>query len=87
MIGVLTQDRLNEWVYASNTETLEDVLYYGWKGYRDYTDEELKAVVNDNFEQDDINSLLAQHKQSIVDYNKREEDRKNGVISKLPWDE
>lgn len=87
MIGILTQDRLNDWVHASNTETLEDVLYYGWQGYRDHADEELKAMIDDNFEKDDIEALLAQYKQSIVDYKQREEDRKNGVIRKLPWDE
>ncbi len=87
MIGILTQDRLNDWVYASNTDMLEDVLFYGWKGYRDYTDGELEECIKDNFDKEDIEALLGQYEQSIEDYKQREEDRKNGVINKLPWDE
>ncbi len=44
MIEKLIEDRLNEWVYASCTESLIDCLYRGFKGYDDYTDEELKKA-------------------------------------------
>ena len=56
MITALIEDRLNDWVFASNTDTLEDALEYGFKGFAEYTDEELKEIIED-FELD-VEELL-----------------------------
>lgn len=44
MINALIEDRLTDWVYARNTDGLEEILLTGWKGYEDYTDLELKEA-------------------------------------------
>lgn len=59
MIDILIQDRINEWVHAKCHETLEEFLYIGWKGYEDYSNEELydafEELCEDNF--DDATAL------------------------------
>ena len=40
-IEILIMDRIWDWVYARNSNTLEDWLAYGFKGYDNYTDAEL----------------------------------------------
>lgn len=41
IIDVLIQERISYWVFARCYEDLEDVLFDGWKGFNDYTDDEL----------------------------------------------
>lgn len=56
MIELLIEDRINEWVHARMHEGLEEVLFSGWKGYDEYTDEELdeafELLVEENFTPD-----------------------------------
>lgn len=47
MIEILIEDRFEDWIYARNTDGLEDTLRYGWKGLDDCTDKELKEALED----------------------------------------
>lgn len=85
MIEVLIQDRLNDWVFASNCDGLEDVLWEGWKGYGKYTDNELKEEIEMRFEQEDIDQLLASSEWRKEENRKREEEEEKG-ISKVPFE-
>jgi hypothetical protein len=81
MIEVLIQDRINDWVYASNTGTLVEVLMDGWKGYGDYTYKELKEELEMRFEQDDIDQLFATSKWRKEREQKIEADEKQGIYT------
>lgn len=54
MIEILIKDRVGDWVHAMNHDGLEEVLAFGWKGFDDYTDQELQEaideLVEDNFD-------------------------------------
>lgn len=59
-IEILIMDRVCDWVYASNSDTLEDWLRYGFKGYDNLTDAELDELleeIKDNIEE--IQSMIA----------------------------
>lgn len=47
MITVLIEDKLNEWAFGQNTDSLEERLEYGFKGFGEYSDEELKQMIED----------------------------------------
>lgn len=84
MIEVLIEDRLTDWVYASNYDGLEFVLRNGWKGYDNYTNDELKAEIkNMRIEQEDINELLESSK-----YRKSEDrQRENEMVKGEPFED
>lgn len=56
IIDLLIEDCINEWVHAHCYDGLEDVLYFGWKGFNDYTDQELEEVflelLDENFDKE-----------------------------------
>ncbi len=87
MIEILIQDRFEDWIYASNTDTLEEALWDGWKGYGEYTNKELKDEIEMQFEQDRIEELLAGSESRKEERRKREEDEKKGIIHKLPFEQ
>ncbi len=80
MIDVLIEDRLTEWVFAGNYNSLEYALCDGWKGYDEYTDAELKKEIEMQFEPDDVTELLASSKGRKKEDRKREEDERNGIL-------
>lgn len=47
IIDFLIEDKINEWVHARCYEGLEIILYDGWMGFGDYTDEELREAFGD----------------------------------------
>lgn len=47
IIEILIEDRIWDWVYAGNSEGLEEVLYAGFTGFKDYSDKELEQSIND----------------------------------------
>lgn len=55
LIGFLIKDRINE-IQAGITDIIEEILYCGWKGYGDYTDQELwevfETLIEDNFDEE-----------------------------------
>jgi len=44
MTELLIEDRFSEWIYARCPEGLEDILHIGWKGYDNYTQQELEEA-------------------------------------------
>jgi hypothetical protein len=77
MIEVLVEDRLSEWVFASNYGTLEELLWAGFKGYGEYTNDELLEEIE--LRGLDIEQLQAQLKWRMEEDRKREEDEKKGI--------
>ena len=65
-IEILTMDRIWEWVYASNTESLEEWLALGFKGYDNFTDQELDGEIYE------IRDKVDEIKQMIANKNKHE---------------
>lgn len=68
MIQILIEDRLTEWVFASNYNTLEDFLLFGWSngknGYESYTEAELKEELEE-FDEEQIKDYLESRKKRI----------------------
>lgn len=59
-IEILIMDRIWDWVYASNSDTLEDWLAYGFKGYDNYSDAELdKALEEIDDKIEEIQAMIA----------------------------
>lgn len=56
MINMLVEDRLTSWVYIQDTFAMEEALRFGWKGFDDYTNDELKAAVSE-FDAEEIKEL------------------------------
>lgn len=69
-IEILIEDKFWEWIYARNTDGLEDWLHIGFKGFDDFTDQELDDAL-DNIGEEKIEEI----KGMIVDdiRNKHEE--------------
>jgi len=80
MIEILIEDRLTDWVFAHNYYELEILLWEGWKGYSQYSDEELLEEIEMHLGQNDIEELQNQIKLRKGEYRKREEDEKKGII-------
>ena len=61
MIELLVEDRINEWVHARCHEGLEDILYSGWRGYNNYTDQELneafEELLEENFDEEIVEKI------------------------------
>ncbi len=61
IIELLIEDRINEWVHARCDEGLEEILYSGWKGFDDYTDQELQEafeyLCEDNFDKENAEKI------------------------------
>ena len=61
MIEILIEDRINDWVRASNTDGLEEILVVGWEGYENYTFHELQeaieALCEDNFDEETADKI------------------------------
>jgi hypothetical protein len=55
---MLVEDKLNDWIYAQNTEGLTWVLELGWKGFEDYSDKELKEMIEEMFDAVQVKDLL-----------------------------
>ncbi len=73
IIDLLIEDRINEWIHAAMHEGLKEALYVGWKGFDDYTDQELydefEELVEENF--DDVKAeKIRVEKDRINLYNK-----------------
>ncbi len=47
MIEILIENRFGEWIYARCTDSLEEVLRIGWRGFDEYTNRELKEALED----------------------------------------
>lgn len=75
IIDVLTEDRLTDWVYAQNTDGLEEMLMVGWKDYEDYSDQELKEAL-ESLDEDQIKDYLQASKARLAKKSKRWEDEK-----------
>ena len=58
MIEVLIEDKFSEWIYAGCTDSLEEMLLFGWKGLEDYTDQELKETIEEMFTQKQVKEYL-----------------------------
>lgn len=56
MIELLVIDLICNWVFARNYDSLKEVLCFGWKGYHDYTDEELKEAIEE-FDDEQIRDI------------------------------
>jgi len=74
MIDLLIMDRICDWIFARNYDPLKDILLEGFKGYEEYTNEELKDAV-ENFDDEELEDLKGMLK--------LEENRSNEVLSKL----
>ncbi len=87
MIDVLIEDRITDWVYAQNTDGLEEMLFCcNWKAYDNYTDDELKEAL-EFLDEDQIKYYLKESKKRKIEQRKRwEEDEKKAVenVSKMP---
>ncbi len=68
IIDVLIEERISYWVFARCYEDLEDVLFDGWKGFNDYTDDELAEclynVEESNFD-DETEAKIKEEKLKI----------------------
>lgn len=77
MIQILIEDRLTDWVYARNYDSLEYFLLNGWgtskDGYESYSDNELKEELEDRFDEDQIKDYLKSSKQRIHESEERME--------------
>lgn len=47
MIELLIMNHINDWVFAHNYNSLQEVLTIGWKGYNDYTNKELEEAIEE----------------------------------------
>lgn len=81
MIEVLIENRLTEWVFAGCTDSLEELLMFGWKGYEDYTDEELKEAIEDYLEPKQVKNYLKSRNRRLNERAKRLEEYKDVVES------
>lgn len=80
MIEVLIEDRLSEWVFASCYETLEELLWAGFKGYGEYTNDELLEEIElRGLKPEDIEQLQGQLEWRREESRKRAEDEKKGI--------
>jgi len=66
IITILIEDRFNEWIYARCPDGLEHILEFGWKGYDNFTDEELYEAFNeldeDNFDKETAEKIKSEKK-------------------------
>lgn len=64
IISLLIEDRIGDWVHAHNTDGLEEVLVLGWKGYENYTNQELQEafeeLIEDNFDEETARKIRAE---------------------------
>jgi|GEM_PF-1218668 len=44
---IIINDKLCEFVYAANTDGLEDLLLYGWKSLEEWSDQELEDFIDE----------------------------------------
>lgn len=44
---IIINDKMCEYVYAACTEGFEDLLMYGWKALREWTDQELEEYIDE----------------------------------------
>lgn len=79
MINILVEDKLTDWIYARNTEGLTWVLEMGWKGFEDYTNKELKEMIEHMFDEEQVRDLLESSA-------KRLEEEQNPNRKVFPWD-
>lgn len=45
-IDIIIKDKICDICYAQNTDSLEDLLLWGWKSLEDWTDAELKEYID-----------------------------------------
>jgi hypothetical protein len=72
MIDVLVELQIALWSGGGTTlEELEMLVLYGWKGYEDYTDEEIKeAFEGENLTSKEIKEYLEMKKERYKDQEK-----------------
>lgn len=47
MVDILVEDRFWDWIYARNTDGLDEVLRVGWKGFDEYSNKELAEALEE----------------------------------------
>lgn len=61
-IQILIEDRFWDWVYARNYDGLEEMLQIGFKGYDEFTDQELDDALEEIEEKiEEIKGMLAKN--------------------------
>lgn len=60
-IEILIEDKFWEWIYARCTDSLEDLLHEGFKGFDNYTDQELDDALDEIGEEkiEEIKGMVA----------------------------
>lgn len=67
MIEILIEDRLWDWVYARNSDGLEDWLRMGFKGFDDLTNKELKCAFSELEEQGRVGEVKKMLKRKYLE--------------------
>ncbi len=65
-IEILIEDRMWDWVYARNYDGLEECLTVGFKGYENFSDEELDGML------EEIKDKIEEIKAMLIDKNKHD---------------
>ncbi|KKQ89243.1 MAG: hypothetical protein UT12_C0019G0012 [Candidatus Curtissbacteria bacterium GW2011_GWC2_38_9] len=58
MLDIIVQDKIDYWVHAHCTDDLEETLLWGWKGLDDYSDTELRQMIDEQFDLEQVKENL-----------------------------